>query len=51
MDSHVLLQAPERDKKDLNLKYSSSPLSHTFHNVKLVLQKIKKETKSDSLVI
>ena len=39
------------DKKDLNLKYSSSPLSHTFHNVKLVLQKIKKETKSDSLVI
>ena len=39
------------DKKDLNLKYSSSPLSHTLHNVKLVLEKIKKETKSDMLVI
>tara|TARA_R110002020_G_scaffold461981_1_gene681225 strand:- start:699 stop:1511 length:813 start_codon:yes stop_codon:yes gene_type:complete len=39
------------DKKDLILKYSSSPLSHTLHNVKLVLQKIKKETSSDMLVI
>ena len=39
------------DKKELELKYESSPLSHTLHNVKLVLNKILKETESKQLVI
>ena len=39
------------DKKELELKYSSSPLSHTLHNVKLVLKKILSETKSSKLII
>jgi len=39
------------DKEELELKYTSSPLSHTLHNVKLVLNKILKETKSKQLII
>jgi 5'-3' exonuclease len=39
------------DKEELELKYTSSPLSHTLHNVKLVLNKILKETDTKQLVI
>lgn len=39
------------DKSKLELTYISSPLSHTLQNVKQVLAKIKKETKTEEIVV
>jgi len=39
------------DKEELELTYTSSPLSHTLHNVKLVLKKILDATEAKKLII